>query len=39
LLDPNEQRACFHYTNLRPLDRIENIVKGTKILDTEGVVL
>ncbi|MCX6865650.1 MAG: hypothetical protein NTV46_05415 [Verrucomicrobia bacterium] len=32
----DEQRACFHYTNLQPLWGRENILKGDKLLtDTE----
>ena len=35
LLDPDEQKACFHYTNLRPLWWHENLSKGGKILVDE----
>lgn len=31
LSDPEQQRACFHYTNLQPLWWYENIAKGNKI--------
>jgi len=29
---PNQQRICFNYTNLQPLEAIENMRKGAKIL-------
>ena len=32
LLDIEEQKKCFHFTNLRPLESKENIKKGSKIL-------
>ena len=32
LTDPEQQRACFHYTNLQWLPAKENISKGAKIL-------
>jgi hypothetical protein len=32
LLDPDEQKKCFHYTNLQPLWAIDNLKKGSKIL-------
>lgn len=28
---PVQQLACFHYTNLQPLEAIENMRKGCKI--------
>ena len=31
LTDPEEQKICFHYTNLQPLWAIDNIRKGKKI--------
>ncbi len=32
LTDKEEQKKCFHYTNLQPLWAKENLKKGTKIL-------
>jgi len=32
LTDPEQQKECFHYTNLQPLEAIENKKKGKKIL-------
>jgi hypothetical protein len=32
LSDPEQQKKCFHYTNLQPLGWLDNIKKGTKIL-------
>ncbi len=32
LSDPEEQRKCFHYSNLQPLWAKENLKKGSKIL-------
>lgn len=32
MTDPNQQRKCFHYTNLQPLWGVVNIRKGDKIL-------
>lgn len=31
LTDPEQQKQCFHYTNLQPLWAVDNIVKGAKI--------
>jgi hypothetical protein len=31
LSDPEQQKACFHYTNLQPLWAAENQSKGTKV--------
>jgi hypothetical protein len=31
LTDPEQQKRCFHYTNLQPLEAKENIRKGAKI--------
>jgi len=33
LSDPNQQRQCFHYTNLQALFVYENLFKKDKILD------
>lgn len=30
LADPEQQRACFHYTNLQPLWELDNLKKGSK---------
>jgi hypothetical protein len=32
LADPEEQKRCFHYTNLQPLWAMDNIMKSDKIL-------
>jgi hypothetical protein len=32
LLDPEQQKLCFHYTNLQPLWETDNTSKGNKIL-------
>lgn len=32
LTDPDQQRVCFHHTNLRPLCRRQNASKGKKVL-------
>lgn len=32
LADPAQQAKCFHYTNLQPLEAMENIRKSNKIL-------
>lgn len=31
LTDPEQQRQCFHYTNLQPLWALDNIRKGAKV--------
>jgi len=33
LTDPEQQKQCFHYTNLQPLWAIDNIRKGCKIIE------
>ena len=33
LTDPEQQRQCFHYTNLQPLWAVDNIRKGAKWQD------
>lgn len=35
LSDPEQQKACFHYTNLQPLWAFHNLEKGDKIIDPE----
>lgn len=37
LRDPAQQRACFHYTNLRPMWYADNIRKGTNFDDSAAV--
>lgn len=36
LSDPEQQRKCFHYTNLQPLFALDNISKGNKLLHEMG---
>lgn len=35
LTDPEQQKKCFHYTNLQPLWWNENLSKGAKILNKD----
>jgi len=35
LMDPAQQRKCFHYTNLQPLWASDNISKGAKIVSRD----
>jgi hypothetical protein len=30
LTDPEQQKICFHYTNLEPMWAIDNLKKGAK---------
>lgn len=32
---PEEQKQCFHYTNLQPLWALENLVKGSKYMEVK----
>lgn len=36
LSDPEQQKECFHYTNLQPLWAEDNLKKSDKILDNEN---
>jgi len=38
LTDPNQQRACFHFSNLQPMWHPENVAKGAKY-DASAVAL
>ncbi len=33
LLDEEEQKKCFHYTNLQPLWATDNLSKGGRVLE------
>lgn len=33
LTKPEQQRTCFHYSNLRPLWKFDNLSKGAKVLN------
>ena len=37
LTDPEQQKKCFHYTNLQPLWAHENMSKGSKIPNMENI--
>lgn len=39
LSDPEQQRACFHYSNLQPLWALENLEKHAKIRQTKEEIL
>lgn len=32
LSDPDQQKACFHYSNLQPLWAFDNLSKGAKLV-------
>ena len=38
LLDEEEQKKCFHYTNLQPLWASENLSKGCKYIDNNIIL-
>jgi len=33
--DPEEQKKCFHFSNMRPMWAFDNISKGCKLLDSD----
>ncbi len=35
LTDPEQQRQCFHFTNLQPMWHPENVAKGDRIVDAQ----
>jgi hypothetical protein len=37
LEDPEEQKKCFHWTNLQPLWALDNIRKGAKIIEYTNI--
>jgi hypothetical protein len=39
LFDPAQQRKCFHFTNLQPLWKVENLAKGDRIIPTQPELL
>lgn len=39
LLDEEEQKKCFHYTNLQPLWANDNLSKGCKYTDSENTII
>jgi hypothetical protein len=36
LADPEQQKVCFHYTNLQPLWAAENMAKGAHLCEAEA---
>ena len=38
LTDSNQQRCCFHYTNLQPLWALDNLKKSAKTVETQSHV-
>ena len=39
LTDPEQQKKCFHYTNLQPLWAKDNLSKGSKIIENPKKVI
>jgi hypothetical protein len=38
LTKPEEQRACFNWKNLQPLEAVKNLSKGAKLLEYKSLV-